>query len=585
MKFSYFLGLLFFLFYLGSGFLFAQDIIYIKAGKLFYDQEIKENKIIVIEDNLIKEILDEPVVIPTNTIVISAEKYTVLPGFIDTNTHFFSPPNEHIKNLFEKGHSYLYTEYLSNMADARKNSLINGITSVYDVGDNIEDLIEITNLETKKNLKTPEIYFSGPLFTVANGYKEGILYSKSHYFYQTGIFEVKNIPMAIKKILELKKQGVSFISIAYTKKNNSLDLATAKAIINQAHLLNLPVFAIVDTDIAVLEMINAGIDAIEHCFSITCPENLDNLLDLMSEKKVVFTPNLLSVKNNDSENLSNALFLVHKAFEKKVPISIGSNFPIPGNDLPTSYFQEIELLHSAGLSNLDVINSVTKIAGTKIKKESFLGVIKPNATANFIFYQGDIKDKFKPENIKEVWLKGEKIVENKSILNSQEKYFTKQTFTLYPKIAYSTDLGFSLGAGINNYSLFDKYFQTDIDYSYYLTNQASNFDIRTEIPSNTKGLSVVNLESHYDNIKHKFFGINNNKSDNKYKLYRHSLINLDLDFKNDIQNNLFFDTSLYLENRTIVDFTEPILGATGGFLPMISFGIIYDTRDNTYNPW
>lgn len=571
--------------------LFADGITYIKTGKIFTGYELKENLILAIKDGYFKDVFADASRIPASAKVIDASNYFILPGFIDVNAHFLSPSNQALSSIFEKGYNFLFVEYKSDMVNNRYNALSNGITAVYDTGDNIDDLLEIKTQALENNIIGPRIYFSGPLFTCANGYVEGLLYKDSHYFHDKAVFEFSNASNAITKLLELKKLGINFVTIAYAKYNvkeefDRLPLNVVTEVIKQAHILNLDVFAIVSTDQEALDMVKAGIDGIEKCFKITNQEIKNELFSLMAQKKVFFTPDLLSVKNFEPAFLPDALQEVRSAYLAKIPIVIGSYFPASDGSISDSYFSQMALLKEAGLSDTDIFRSATTIAAAKINNTDRLGIIKPGAIANFSFYENKVTDNFLANQIAEVWLDGTKVIEHRQVVANKLSKFNQNNFSFDPSFAFTSDYGFYLGAGLKYYNLFNQYISTGLSVGYYFNNGAKTADFSLGIPSSWQDISIINSSIHYDDLPKKFFGINNNNdAKSSYTNYKSTIVSGAFNVAKLLLNDIALKTDISLEKRKVSGIAASLVGAEGGFLPLIGLSLERDARDSFYNPW
>ncbi|MFA5880171.1 MAG: amidohydrolase family protein [Candidatus Margulisiibacteriota bacterium] len=581
-----------FIFFLqfGASFLYAAEPIYIKAGRVFTGYEFKENLIIVVQDNYIKDVLFDSTKIPYMAKVVNASNYTILPGFIDTDDHFLSPPNIIMNNVFEKGYNFLFVEYKSNMVNNRINALTNGITTVLDIGDNIEDLVKIEKLQEKNKIMGPAVYYSGPLFTCKNGYIEGLLYQGSHYFHEKAVFEFTDPKEGAAKLLALKKAGISFVTIAYAKYNGNkecarLSLDAVTAVIKQAHLLKLKIFAIVSTDQEALDMVNAGIDGIEHCFKITNHDIFEQVLSLMAQEKIFFTPDLLSVKKFDPDFLPVALNQVNQAYLQRVPIVLGSHFPVPDGDLAELYFGQMALLKEAGLSQVDILRSATTIAAAKINQIDQLGLIKPGAIANLVFLKNDLSNDLTPDHIASVWVNGQEVAVKQQIISDKAQFFKEDVLSFFPNFAYSSDYGFYLGAGLKYYNLFDQYISAGISAGYYFGNGAKTIDFVLGIPSPWQDIAFINSNFHFDDLPKKFFGINNNESKFSYKNYNSTLVSGTLDSAKKLWQDTAVKANVSLERRTVLGVDGNIPGSKGGFLPLLGVSLERDTRDSFYNPW
>lgn len=166
-----------------------------------------------------------------------------------------------------------------------------------------------------------------------------------------------------------------------------------------------------------LELIRLGVDGLAHIWyrnaSVLQPEDLA----LLRERKAFLIPTLSVIekviqqaadRNLAADYLSREALLneVRKAHEAGVTLLAGTDSPNYGMDYGPQLFEELLLLHEAGLSNLEVLKSATTNVYEQFDLLEF-GLLAADAPASFVLVDGqphlnlaDIK------NPKRIWKEG-----------------------------------------------------------------------------------------------------------------------------------------------------------------------------------
>lgn len=365
-----------------------------------------ENSCIVISSDKITAVgKTEDVQIPPDAEVINVKGLTVLPGLIDA--HYHNEDSDSLASLFLK----------------------RGVTSVRDPGEWIESYDALR----ASRQPLPRLFLAGPhIDTYPPAYPADSYIVK----------DPKEAQLAVARFVE---QGASVIKAYY-----GLSIEMIEAICTTSHGYGVPVTAHLEVTDA-RDAINAGLDGIEHITSFgTCllptreaeqykqkvmadnnarrrgryevwnsfdfekNAGADSLIQFLSEKKTFVSPTLAVFERRadrgdsvEVNGFANMLAFVRRANNKGVRFVVGSHSYVPYAEFGFAYHREMELLHDAGLTNMEVIQAATLENAQFFRVEERLGSIEEGKIADLVFIQGDpLKDIKAMRNVKKVMLNG-----------------------------------------------------------------------------------------------------------------------------------------------------------------------------------
>lgn len=365
-----------------------------------------QNSCILVRNNRIEAVGKvEDVDIPEEAEIIDVKGLTVLPGLIDAHYH-----NEDSKELA--------TLYLSH-----------GVTSVRDPGEWIESYDSLR----ASGKRIPRLFLSGPhLDTYPPAYPEDS-------------YIVKDAEEARLAVDQFAREGATVIKVYF-----GLSIGVIREICTTAHHYGLPVTAHLEITNA-KDAIAAGLDGIEHITSFgTCLLSMraaekykqkvmadknarkrgryevwnslhlennrteDSLIQFLADKKTFVSATLAVFEKQPDKGDSievnafrNMLKFVGAANKGGVRFVVGSHSFVSYAELGFAYQREMELLHEAGLSNMEVIEAATLENARFFRIDERLGSIETEKIADLIFVEGDpLKDIKVMRNVKKVMLNG-----------------------------------------------------------------------------------------------------------------------------------------------------------------------------------
>jgi imidazolonepropionase-like amidohydrolase len=230
--------------------------------------------------------------------------------------------------------------------------------------------------------------------------KEFDTYSNKEYSLISGVEE------AVKAVKSHIARGVDVIKITAIGNRLTLTLEEMKAIVKAAHSERVKVTAHCDRDWAVHAAIEAGVDGLEHGYGFR-----QSTLDTMAKRGIYLVPTDGSIDlgriylqgermpvNEEQlkagfKPLQDRLKAAHKA---GVMIVAGSDaYADIAISRGESAMYNIAGYHDAGLAPADVLKTATYNAAIALDMAGQIGVLKENAIADIVIFNGDMQKDFK----------------------------------------------------------------------------------------------------------------------------------------------------------------------------------------------
>jgi imidazolonepropionase-like amidohydrolase len=343
--------------------------------------------------------------IPAGAEIIDVNGMTILPGLIDV--HYHDEDSDTLTSLY----------------------LGNGVTSVRDPGEWIESYATLR--ASGKIL--PRLFLAGPhLDQYPPAYPEDS-------------WIVRDPEEARIAVNTLAAQGATAIKVYY-----GLPLETIQEVCRVARENGLPVTAHLEITNA-MDAINAGLDGIEHITSfgtcllpmreveiykqkVTADKNarrrgryevwnslaiddnpgVDSLVNFLSHKRTFISPTLAVFErrsdNGDSvevNGFANMLRFVGRVNAAGARIVVGSHSYVPYAELGFAYQRELELLHEAGLTNMEVLHAATLQSARFLRIDERLGSIEAGKLADLVAVDGNpLEDISAMRKVRKVMLNG-----------------------------------------------------------------------------------------------------------------------------------------------------------------------------------
>jgi imidazolonepropionase-like amidohydrolase len=360
-------------------------------------EPIPDGIVIVEGERIVAVGRDADIAVPSEAQVIDAEGGTILPGIIDSHVHTTWSP------------------------EVRRRFLEVGVTSVCDLGSPIEHMGDFEE-DTWNGGPVARGFRAGPIVTAPGGLPDAVLHEGLNY-------EVGTSEEARRGVADLVGRGADVIKVylqrtADNKPYPMLDEAVLKAIVEEAHARDVIVRAHV-TKLDLLPIaLDCGVDVVEHVpkpdlsdegimrelqgsdnpladlFNLIVVAEYDTLLPRMAGQRVVMVPTLArglgrwygSEEATPGQRVlaDGAVEIVRRFHSAGGVIALGTDYNSGGEGLrPDMFLREIQLLHAAGLTPMEVIEAATKHAARVCGHGDNLGTIEVGKLADILIVDGD----------------------------------------------------------------------------------------------------------------------------------------------------------------------------------------------------
>ncbi len=380
----------------------------IKVGQ-FYDAErnvfLKDQQILIKGNRIVQ--VGTKLDVPANTQVLNYPNATVTPGLIDAHTHVLTAQGI-TEDLAADAILRSSEHRVLRAVKYLKSYLAAGFTTIRDVGNSGQYLdIELRQALERRDIDGPRMFVSGPIIGSMDGQlTSGFPLRKFDHIARSEQSLVSGAEEASKAVKEHIARGVDLIKILAYGSSLTLSLEEMKAIVQTAHANRLPVTAHCDRDWAAHAAIQAGVDGIEHAYGFK-----QTTLDTMARKGIYVVPTYGSIESmayyRKLANQAYKLDELQKEFAdgwgKWVKdIRKAGLLMVAGSD---AYFslgvdrgewakQTLRGYTDAGLSPEDVLQSATTNAAKILRRSGELGVLKADALADLVVFNGDMKKQF-----------------------------------------------------------------------------------------------------------------------------------------------------------------------------------------------
>ena len=373
------------------------------------------------DDECLSNAKAEPESADSDIIIDLKGKY-LLPGLIDLHVHFGGTDGFEYPGLSDRKASY-------DFLHSRLESLKWGVTTVRSAGDFTPDIFDLRDeVDAGKHI-SPRIIAAGKMIQAKGGHPLSTVFSGLPEIAENACVLVdENTDIAVE-IGTLVSQGADWIK-AYISEVNKLDYPARiprisgekiKKIVEISHKLDKPCMIHVDNISQMREAAEAGADTIEHVFAIgsTDTEIDDSLIQLLKEKGITVVPTLISIKKHDNmgENMPRVynvlLDEVRKLVDCGVIVGVGTDSPIPFNEIGESLHEEMAELVNCGMSPLEAITAATSGNARILRMSDKIGRISPLLLADLIVVDGNPLDDIEnTKNISLVVANGKIVLDN-----------------------------------------------------------------------------------------------------------------------------------------------------------------------------
>jgi len=391
------------------------------------------NAVILIENGRITS-AGSGISIPAGAELIDLGEALVLPGLIDCHTHLLqnysgATGGDDENMILTVTSQSTATRALLGAAMGRED-LEAGITTVRDLGNSgWNGDVALRNAIRSGWVVGPRIFASTRALAAAGG-QFGTVSADTQKIIEQEYAVLSGVEEARRAVRQAFYDGADLIKVIVNTGPRVLSLEEMKVIVEEAHRVNRKVAAHAIGDLATRVAAQAGVDSIEHGYTIP-----DDVLQLMVEKKIYLVPtdypaeyySLVAAerKLTPEEKLQNEAGSkrfadanakrLARAVKAGVRIAAGSDeyYNTPGKTRGQASLLMFRAYAGAGMSPLEIIRAATVNAADLLAGDrALMGTIEQGKFADLIAVSGDpLKDITELEHVRFV-MKGGTVIKN-----------------------------------------------------------------------------------------------------------------------------------------------------------------------------
>ncbi len=404
--------------------LFAQDVsLAIVGGRLIdgYGGPPLHDSVVLIAGKQIRAVgTESEITIPNGTPVIDADGRTVMPGMIDLHVHFDILGHSDYDHWFPAYEGRMRSDILPAAARIMLDA---GVTSVRDLGTDIENSFWLREQINSGNIPGPRPFIAGPFL------RKTLTSFVSKDFVDTWV--VENPADGRRKVRKLVEMGVDVIKT----QDEDLSRAELSAIYDEAHKLGMRVATHLFSQKALRTALEAGLgqwDTIEHIGDGAQPRYPDDIVNMIIEQQVAMAPTIMAdeglrqiylnrelvhdpawkqhiaadiyadIRGSYKHPARHPLFtgaVIHRdskmmklrqLFDAGAPFIVSSDSGSRANPHHIAAAREMYFLHEeVGLSPMEAIMAGTRWAAVVLNQQDNLGTIAEGKLADIIVIDGD----------------------------------------------------------------------------------------------------------------------------------------------------------------------------------------------------
>jgi imidazolonepropionase-like amidohydrolase len=345
--------------------------------------------------------------VPPGVAVIDCGDLTLLPGLIDAHTHVLLQGN-----LSRADYQFqILQEYPAHRVARAVRSLWIALRSGFTFLRDLEtegagyDDVALRDAVNEGVLPGPRMQVAGPALSTTGTYP--LLHYRPDWKFPVGVQTVDGPDSARKAVREQLSYGTDWVKVyanvgggdrltpdGYIDSAPNWTLDELVAVVEEAHARGSRVASHATSDSGVRVSVDAGVDSIEHGYSIR-PE----VAAEMAARHIFFSPTFTAtmyVAEARAKERGEAWAAVPEIQARSfqnclaagVEIAFGTDAGgFPWTEIPQA--REFELMVQFGMKSIDAIRSATLKAAELLKVGGQVGVIRPGAYADLAAFKGD----------------------------------------------------------------------------------------------------------------------------------------------------------------------------------------------------
>lgn len=338
---------------------------------------------------------------PEGAEVIEAAGRTLIPGLIDAHLHL-----DHLRsrNLLQAAHHERKV-----LRPALASLLEHGITTIRAMADPVRQILRLRDRVNDARVAGPWMVVAGPALTAPGGHPAVTVAGQNPWLRRRMVRTPTTVDQARSVVDDLHRAGVDLVKLvvqggSYSESGIELEklpLSLARAIIDRAHDRGLRVAAHTHWSRDVAELVQLGVDSIEHG---VLEEDLadEQLLARWASSGAALVPTLvISQWVNDRTGqayLARASANLARAHRAGVRIAAGTDSMV-GAMAADSLHEELRLMVAAGLEPAEVLQAATGRAAGLLGLHD-RGVVRAGAVADLVLLGSDPLDAI--ENVSDI---------------------------------------------------------------------------------------------------------------------------------------------------------------------------------------
>ncbi|OJH41344.1 amidohydrolase [Cystobacter ferrugineus] len=384
----------------------------LRAARLFdgKSDRVLADAVMLIEGSSIQAV-GTGLSIPSGARVIDLGDVTLLPGLIDAHSHLLLEVDTE-----SGGDSLISTVAQRSTAERAllgaklgREMLEAGVTTVRDLGNSgLNGDVALRDAIQRGWVQGPRISACTRALAPHGG-QFPTLQPPAQALIEQEYVTISGVEEARRAVRQAISDGADCIKVIVDNGHNLLSLEELKVIAEEAHRKKRPVAAHTTTDESIRIAVQAGVDSIEHGYSLP-----DDVLAPMVRKRIFLVPtdgpldvcDSFDAKTSNAERqrkmkerciktITKAHDRLRRAVAAGVRIAAGSDMyeAMPGLTRGQASVKSFSAYAEAGLKPVDVLRAATVNAAELLRMHDQIGSLEPNKLADLLAVEGDpLKD-------------------------------------------------------------------------------------------------------------------------------------------------------------------------------------------------